>query len=75
MITAEQDKLFLISIKNFVNEKLEHRSWLIKLMTDRMPEIPADIDSWVAGRNFPQIQIRLRITGAIWNHNCNCKCK
>ncbi|MDP3697849.1 MAG: hypothetical protein Q8R55_07650 [Candidatus Taylorbacteria bacterium] len=72
---SPQDNLFFISVRNFLNEKSEHRPWLIKLMADRMPDVPADIDSWLAGKNFPPIDIRMRIINVFINHKCACDCK
>lgn len=70
-----QDKLFLLHIKNFVNDLPGHRQWLNKWLADRMPSIPPSIDSWMSGENFPELTVQSRIMDAIWTHYCDCRCK
>lgn len=69
-----QDEQFQLSVRNFINERPTHRQWLGQLLAERMPEITAEIDSWIEGRNFPEMYIRMRIINAFINHRCACAC-
>lgn len=69
--TPQQNELFHLTVKNFVDTAKSHRrvlanSWLSLAL--------ADIDNWSKGENLPELSKRAGVMGFIWNHNCNCKC-
>ncbi len=70
--TPQQNELFHLTVRNFVNDKSSHRQVLADSYLS--PSL-ADIDKWVEGRglldDMPQ---RVHIMDFIWTHYCNCKC-
>lgn len=70
-----QDELFLLHVKNFVNDRSDHRQWLNMWLSMRLPDIWSNIDSWLEGKNFPELTVQSRIMDAIWTHYCDCRCK
>ncbi|MDO8496861.1 MAG: hypothetical protein Q7S43_05435 [bacterium] len=70
-----QDELFLVHIRNFVNDAPSHRQWLNNWLAKRVPDIQPDINSWIEGKNFPELTAQSRIMDATWTHYCDCKCK
>lgn len=65
--TPAQDKLFRISVENFVKAKSRHH------------QMVADFTESVLARNkpedLPDLTLRTRIMNFIWNHNYNCRCR
>lgn len=70
-----QDKLFLLHIKNFVNDVSGHRQWLNTWLSMRLPDVRPDIDAWMNDENLPELTSQSRIMDAIWTHHCDCKCQ
>ena len=70
--TSQQDELFNLTVRNFVNTAPSHRQVLAKsylLLT------LADIDKWTEGKDLPDdLPKRAHIMDFIWTHYCRCKC-
>ena len=69
--TLQQDELFHMIIRNFVNTALSHR----QVLADSWLSLSfADVDKWVRGEDLPELSKRPRILDFIWTHYSNCKC-
>ncbi len=70
--TPQQNELFQLTVRNFVNTAPSHRQALIDC---RLSLAGADIDKWTEGLDLPtDLARRVHIVDWIWNHYCTCKC-
>ncbi len=70
--TSQQNKLFQLTIRNFVNDKSSHRQ---VLADSYLSPAFADIDKWVQDKELPdELPRRVHIMDFIWNHYCTCNC-
>ena len=70
--TPQQNELFHLTVRNFVNTAPSHRQVLID---SRLSLAGADIDKWAEGRELPDdMALRVHIMDFIWNHYCKCRC-
>ncbi len=70
--TPQQNELFHLTVRNFVNTASGHRRLL---MVSSLSLAPEEIDKWVQGKDLPDdMTKRVHIIDFIWNHYCNCTC-
>jgi hypothetical protein len=70
--TPQQNELFHLTVRNFVNTASSHRQVLVDC---RLSLAGEDIDKWTEGQNLPaSLARRGCIMDFIWNHYCNCRC-
>lgn len=69
--TREQDELFILHVKNFLEARPSHQRVLADAFLLALPTV----ERWSRGRNLPDsLSLRVRVMGWIWNHNCKCEC-
>ncbi|GEM_PF-3911310 len=72
MPTSQQDELFRLVVRNFVNTAPNH--WQV-LVDSYLSPVLIDIDKWIEGKDLPaEMSKRIHIINFIWNHWSNCKC-
>ena len=70
--TPQQDELFHLTVRNFINTAKSH--WQV-LAKSHLALAHDEIDKWVQGQNLPtDMPRRVQIMDFIWTHYCNCKC-
>lgn len=69
--THQEDELFHLTVRNFVNSAPRHRRILAE---SRLLPTYIDIDKWVEGQGLPEdISRRVQVMDFIWTHYCHCK--